>query len=51
MRYSPKSWAWTRIPAYTAGSAVEAAAVARESGQQEDAALMKGRSQGLLPRT
>ncbi|KUP22716.1 hypothetical protein [Paenibacillus sp. DMB5] len=51
MRYSPKSWAWTRVPAYTAGSAAEASAAAKEARQEEDLALMKGRSRGLLPRT
>ncbi|MBY0012862.1 hypothetical protein H7K49_20480 [Paenibacillus typhae] len=51
MRYSPKSWAWTSVPVYTAGSAVEAAAAAKEARREEDPALMKGRSRGLLPRT
>ncbi|MDF9843938.1 MULTISPECIES: hypothetical protein [unclassified Paenibacillus] len=51
MRYSPKAWAWTSVPVYRAGSAAEAAAAAKEAGQQEDPALIKGRSRGLLPRT
>ncbi|MEK5449287.1 hypothetical protein [Paenibacillus sp. FSL R7-0331] len=51
MRYSPKSWAWSRIQACTAGSSAEAAAAAKEAGQQDDPVMLKGRSRGLLPRT
>jgi hypothetical protein len=51
MRQSQKAWIWNSMQSYTAGSMTEAAAAARETADQREQLVLKGRSRSLLPRT
>lgn len=51
MRQSQKAWVWRSIPSLPTGSWVEASAVAKESKDEMESQVLKGRSRKLLPRT
>lgn len=51
MRQSQKAWIWSRIQVLSTGSLVEACTVAKESKEETECQVLKGRSRNLLPRT